>query len=64
MYYDTCTRAKVDGTPNMVEDFYWCPDPAHVDKTKNNLFLPNKPNQYGLCHNHVKPPGTFQAMIF
>ena len=54
--YDTCTRAKVDGTPNKVESFYWCPSPEDVDKDKNNLFK-QPDGQYGKCHEYMKPPG-------
>ena len=53
--YDTCTRAKVDGTPNKVENFYWCPSPEGVEKDKNNLF--KQDGQYGKCHEFMKPPG-------
>ena len=55
--YDTCTRAKVDGTPNKVESFYWCPSPEYVDKDKNNLFEPGNSPYYGKCHKFMKPPG-------
>ena len=53
--YDTCTRAKVDGTPNKVEVFYWCPSPDNVDTYNYNLFLPN--GRHGICHDFMKPPG-------
>ena len=54
--YDTCTRAKVDGTPNEVESFYWCPSPEGVEKEKNNLFK-QPDGKYGKCHEFMKPPG-------
>ena len=53
--YDTCTRAKVDGTQNNVEVYYWCPSPDAVDKNKNNLFMPN--GRHGICHDFQKPSG-------
>ena len=55
-YYDTCTRAKVDGSLISVEEFYWCPDPQDVDKENNNEFQAN--GKYGKCHDFLKPPGT------
>ena len=55
--YDTCTRAKVDGTPNKVESFYWCPSPEYVDKDKNNLFPGHYAGYYGKCHEFMRPPG-------
>ena len=55
--YDTCTRAKVDGTPNKVENFFWCPSPEYVDKDKNNLFEPGNNPYYGKCHEFMKPAG-------
>ena len=61
VYYDHCTRAKVDGTPNTVEDFYWCPSPEDVDKNNNNLFLAN--GKHGKCYDFLKPPGIFQYFI-
>ena len=60
--YDTCTRAKVDGTPNKVESFYWCPSPEGVEKDKNNLFKPN--GQYGKCHKFMRPPGKEKENLY
>ena len=60
IYYDTCTRAKVDGTPNTVEKFYWCPSPEDVDRNNDNLFLID--GKYGICHEWNKPPGNQQKM--
>ena len=54
--YSTCTRAKVDGTPNKVESFYWCPTNEDVDKYKNNLFK-QPGGKYGKCHEFLKPHG-------
>ena len=60
-YYDTCTRQKVDGTPNNVEEFYWCPSPEDVNKGENNLFQPN--GKYGKCHDYLKPPGIAEQYL-
>ena len=60
--YDTCTRMKVDGSANMVEEFYWCPSPDDVDKDNDNLFQPN--GEYGICHDFLNPPGTIEKITF
>ena len=59
--YDHCTRAKVDGTANTVEPFYWCPSPEDVDRDKSNLFLAN--GKHGICYDFLKPPGRFPSCL-
>ena len=56
VHYDHCTRAKLDGTQNEVEDFYWCPSPFDVDKDNGNLFQTN--GKAGKCYDFLKPPGN------
>ena len=62
-YYDTCTRAKVDGSLIAVEEFYWCPDPNDPGfKSNNNEFQPN--GKYGKCHDFLKPPGNITNYLW
>ena len=61
VFYDTCTRLKVDGSLNKVEEFYWCPSPDDVDKENDNLFLPN--GKHGRCNDNLKPPGIFSKIV-
>ena len=58
VYYDHCTRARLEGTSTLLEDYYWCPSPFDVDRDNNNIFQPT--GKAGKCYDFMKPPGKYR----